>query len=269
MLSGAARHCGDGDPHRLHRAQVRLVGELGPATSGGPRHGTGGARAAGQPGAAQGVRHQDGHVLRGRAACALDLAAPSPTTWRRLAGDPVLHQQASRGVASPASSTACAVPTLGYPTNGTSRRGLKMRMRNWRRPIAREHEGGLGRARPTCDRLHRGIVNPRSHRARPPAGLPAPTASEHRVAHNDGAWRCAVLAGGGRLECTSRVAAAFPSRTCRDPCRPVPARCPRLVLKFGGRPCPPRWDTIGPVGAKSARRRTARACWWWSRRCPG
>ena len=31
------------------------------------------------------------------------------------------------GVAKPASNTACAVPTLGCPANGTSRRGLKMR----------------------------------------------------------------------------------------------------------------------------------------------
>ena len=34
----------------------------------------------------------------------------------------------SVGTAIPASSTACAVPTLGCPANGTSRRGLKIRI---------------------------------------------------------------------------------------------------------------------------------------------
>jgi hypothetical protein len=55
---------------------------------------------------------------------------PSPLTRSgSLPAMPSCTSKPSRGTASPASSTACAVPTLGCPANGTSRRGLNMRMR--------------------------------------------------------------------------------------------------------------------------------------------
>jgi hypothetical protein len=42
---------------------------------------------------------------------------------------PSCTSRPSTGAASPATSATCALPTLGCPANGTSRRGEKMRMR--------------------------------------------------------------------------------------------------------------------------------------------
>jgi len=56
--------------------------------------------------------------------------APSPTTRSGSApAMPSWTRTPSIGAARPASSTACAVPTLGWPANGTSFCGLNMRMR--------------------------------------------------------------------------------------------------------------------------------------------
>ena len=59
------------------------------------------------------------------------LRRPSATSTRSGSGPvmPSCTSRPSRGAASPASSTACAVPTLGWPANGTSFCGLNMRTR--------------------------------------------------------------------------------------------------------------------------------------------
>src|SRR3546814_6084078 len=50
--------------------------------------------------------------------------SPAPSTRSgRLPAAPSCTSRPSCGAASPASSTACAVPTLGWPANGTSWRG--------------------------------------------------------------------------------------------------------------------------------------------------
>ena len=55
--------------------------------------------------------------------------------------------------------SSTAVPTVGWPANGSSAAGVKMRKaRAMRRIARRQHEHGLGMVELARDRLHRGGV---------------------------------------------------------------------------------------------------------------
>jgi hypothetical protein len=144
-----------------------------------PSISTGGSPPSGNPASASRRRGSSGVAIsctRARGVrTAIVRSRPAPVTISgSLPAIPSCTSSPSRGAARPASSKACAVPTLGWPANGTSRRGLKMRMR-W---VASVATGGSTKV-VSGSRVQRAIACMRAS-SRPSAssttasGLPSP-----------------------------------------------------------------------------------------------